>query len=100
MSGDDPGAVGLRVQVARLEERLAAAGRERELLREALAISREHARTADARAERLEAALVADRLDEALAAERLEATLAALAALRRPFLVRMLEALRRRWGGA
>jgi uncharacterized membrane protein len=91
--GTDAAPAELRIRIARLEERLAAAGRERELLREALAMCREHARTADARAERLEAALVADRLDEARMAAELEA---ARAEARRPVLLRLLGALRRR----
>src|SRR3954447_14129049 len=74
-SEPDPEVVELKVQVARLEERLVAGERERELLGKLLEQSREQTRTTEIRAERLEAAL---------------------AEARKPALVRLIEALRRR----
>jgi transposase-like protein len=74
-SEPDPELVELKVQVARLEERLAAGERERDLLRTVLEQSREQTRTADAHVARLEAEL---------------------AEARKPALVRLIEALRRR----
>jgi hypothetical protein len=73
--GIDPEVVALRVQVARLEERLASREREGELLREALGASREETGRAEARA-------------DCLAAE--------LALARKGWLERVLEAVRRR----
>jgi hypothetical protein len=71
----DPEVIELKVQVARLEERLAAGEREQDLLRAVLEQSREQTRTAEDRTDRLEAAL---------------------AEARRPWLARVLEGLRRR----
>jgi hypothetical protein len=73
--GIDPEVVALRVQVARLEERLASREREGELLREALGASREETGRAEARADRL-------------ATELAEA--------RKGWLERLLEAVRRK----
>jgi transposase-like protein len=74
-SEPDPEMVELKVQVARLEERLAASERERDLLRTVLEQSREQTRTTEARADRLEVAL---------------------AEARRPWLLRLVEGLRRK----
>jgi hypothetical protein len=73
--GIAPEVAELRVEIARLEERLVSRDREAELLREALAASREETGRTEARGDRLEAEL---------------------AKARKGWLERLLEAVRRR----